>query len=117
MVAQAVSTPDSSVIERPNGKPYRPRNAGLRARAWENPDDDCGVVVLGTLDPDRARSFAEEMCAHWFDLPVAVDPVPGWYREGFHYGERRWTQDEERGAPGVMFRAEDAPLGDAEDGR
>lgn len=100
---------EAAVIVRPNGKPYRPRRPGLRAHAWEG-EDDCGVVVFGTLDPDRARAFAAQMCTHWYGMPVVVDPEPGWYRDAFVYGERRWTRDPERGAPGVMFRAEDAPL-------
>lgn len=100
---------ENTVIERPNGKPYRPRKTELRAHAYEN-EDDCGVIVFGTLDPDRARPFAEQVCNHWYGMPQAVDPQPGWYRDGFVYGERRWIPDEKRGAPGVMFRAEDAPL-------
>lgn len=99
-----------SPIIRPNGKTYRPRKPGMRAYPLE--DDygyDFGVMVLGTLDPDRAQPFASEMCAYWFDMPAAVDPVPGWYRDGFQNGQRSWIRDEERGAPGVMFRAADAP--------
>ena len=101
------------VITRPNGKPYRPRTTELRAHAWEG-EYDCGVVVFGTLDPDRARSFAAAMCDHWYGMPVAVDSRPGWYRDGFRYGERAWVRDEERGAPGVMFKAEDAPPAEAQ---
>lgn len=103
----------TDVITRPNGKPYRPRSSGLRAHAWEG-EDDGGVIVFGTLDPDRARPLAAEVCAHWYGMPVVLDPAPGWYRDGFEYGERRWIRDEERGAPGVMFRAVDAPLAVAE---
>ncbi|MFD6770615.1 hypothetical protein ACFWC6_30830 [Micromonospora chalcea] len=98
------------MITRPNGKPYRPRKPGLRAHAYEN-EDDCGVIVFGTLDPEQARPFAAEMCNHWYGMPMAVNPAPGWYRNGFRDGERAWIPDEQRGAPGVMFRAEDAPLG------
>lgn len=101
---------EDTVITRPNGKPYRPRKPGLRARAWDNQEDGCGVIVFGTLDPDRARPFATEMCNYWHDLPVAADPQPGWYREAFVYGDLRWIGDEKRGAPGVMFTAEDGPL-------
>ncbi|MCX5066747.1 hypothetical protein OOJ91_12910 [Micromonospora lupini] len=104
-----MTTPSVEVIARPNGKAYRPRKAGLRARPWED-DSGCGVVVFGTLDPDRARRFAGEMCAYWYDLPAVVNPQPGWYRDGFRYGERAWVRDEKRGAPGVMFAAEDGPL-------
>lgn len=105
----------AAVIERPNGKPYRARTAELRAHSWEE-DDDRGVIVFGTLDPERARPFADEMCAYWHSVPLAVDPVPGWYRDAFRYGERCWIPDEKRGAPGVMFRAEDAPLDSAPSG-
>ena len=44
---------------RPNGKPYKPRSPKLVAHAWEN-YDDCrsGVIILGTLNPERAHDFA-----------------------------------------------------------
>ncbi|MFI6333245.1 hypothetical protein ACIBBG_33960 [Micromonospora chersina] len=70
--------------------------------------------MFGTLDLDRAAPFASKMCNHRYGMPVAVEPQPGWYRDGFVYGERRWMRDEERGAPGVIFRAEDAPLAEVQ---
>lgn len=103
-------TVSATPITRPSGKPYRPRKPGLRAHSWQNPDDDCGVIVFGTLDPDRAHSFAVEMCRHWHGLPEAISPEPGWWRQTFVDGELRWVYDAVRGAPGVMFTAEDAPL-------
>jgi len=100
----------TETLTRPNGKLYRPRRKLLYAHAWENDgyDEDCGVIVLGTLDVERARELAVEMCRYWYDMAVAADPapVPGWWRDGFWYGERRWAYDDLRGAPGVMFWAE-----------
>lgn len=94
-------------MTRPNGKVYRPRR-GLRAHAWEDDDrDERGVIVFGTLDPQRAQEFANRMCAYWYGMPEAVTPIPGWYRDGFQYGQRAWVCDDERGAAGVMFRAYD----------
>lgn len=106
---EAEVSDEVAAFVRPSGKPYRPRKAGLRAHSWEG-EDDCGVVVFGTLDPERARPFAAQMCGYWYGMPLAVDPEPGWYRDGFAYGERRWVPDGKRGAPGVIFRAEDPPL-------
>ncbi len=97
-----------TVVTRPNGKPYRPRTNSLRAQAWENHghDERAGVIVFGTLNPDEARSLAQESAAYWYgdaDCNQLTDPGPGWYRDGFVNGERTWIQDAERGAPGVMF--------------
>jgi hypothetical protein len=101
---------EAKVITRPNGKPYRPRKPGLRAQSWDNQEDGCGVIVFGTLDPGHAHAFAVEMCKHWYGLPEAITPEPGWYRSGFASGQLAWRVDEEHGAPGVMFTAEDGPL-------
>ncbi|MFJ1539196.1 hypothetical protein ACIODS_11705 [Micromonospora chalcea] len=100
----------TAALTRPNGKTYRPRKPGLRAHSWRNDDDTCGVIVFGTLDPERAHAFAVEMCRYWHGLPEAVDPKPWWYRQTFISGELTWTEDAERGAPGVMFTAEDGTL-------
>lgn len=96
----------AEVLIRPNGKPYRSRK-GLRAGAWEDVwgDTGCGVFVLGTLDPDEAQEYASRMCGCWHGMPVAVKPVPGWYRLAMRSGDTEWVVDEVRGAPGVMFTA------------
>ena len=48
----------SEVIQRPDGKPYRPRK--LAAYAVTDPDDMLsGVMVLGTHDPGRAQPLAD----------------------------------------------------------
>jgi hypothetical protein len=93
----------TDVMTRPDGRPYRPRKAGLRARAWANGDDECGVVIFGTLDPERAQAFADESCSHWYGDGRAARPEPGWYRDTFRYGERLFAVDEKRGAAGVYF--------------
>lgn len=100
----------AEALTRPNGKLYRPRYTFLRARSWDNDHlgrDGCGVIVFGTLNPERARSFAHVMCRQWFELPVADRPAPeaGWWRDTFRWGERTWAYDELRGAPGVLFWA------------
>ena len=99
-------------LTRPNGKPYRPRNVGvLTAHAWDNWalgwDERQGVVVLGTLDPERAQALADQMCEFWYGMSHAGDPQPGWWRDGFRNGERAWIDAPDRGQPGVMFTAED----------
>lgn len=91
------------MITRPDGRPYRPRKPGLRARAWEN-DDEQGVIVFGTLDSAAASQFALESAAYWYGGGGSVvDPEPDWFRDCFRGGERRWERDEHRGAPGVRF--------------
>lgn len=94
---------------RANGKTYRPRKPGLQAHSWENHgyDENCGVIVFGTLDPDAARDFAIQMCKHWYGMAGVTNPEPGWYRSGFRNGEPTWLDDEHRGRPGVMFEAVD----------
>jgi len=93
---------------RPNGKPYKPRSPKLVAHAWEN-YDDCrsGVIILGTLNPERAHDFAVQMCRYWYGCKLAVNPEPGWFRDGFYQGDRTWLDDSVRGRPGVQFTAED----------
>lgn len=100
----------SETFTRPNGKAYRPRKPGLRAQAWENhghhDDERQGVIVFGTLDPERARTLAQECCASWYgdtDLYELIEITPGWYRDTFSYVGRTFVQDEERGSAGVMF--------------
>jgi hypothetical protein len=100
------------VFVRPNGKPYRPRTGNLRARAWENhgghDDDSCGVIVFGTLNAEEAQAFALESGAHWFGAGIVTEPVSGWWRDAIERGDRRWVEDDVRGAPGVMFTWEPA---------
>lgn len=99
--------PADYVFVRPNGKPYRPRTDKLRARAWENlggfDGDSCGVIVFGTLDPDEARAFAADSVAYWYGAGAVEQPESGWWRDAFQRGERTWIEDDQRGAPGVMF--------------
>lgn len=105
------STPERlPVITRPNGKPYQPRK--VVAHSWDNQDyqtGDCGAVVLGTHDVDRARALAEPACRDWFGTQYAICPEVGWFVNGFQGGRRMWIRDEVRGAAGVMFAAADDP--------
>lgn len=95
------------VLVRPNGKTYRPRKAQFVAHAWSNGDvDDEGVVIFGTLDPEAAQGFADEMCGYWYGRECASDPRPGWWRNRLDNGEPTWLADEERWRPGVMFTAD-----------
>lgn len=93
---------------RPDGRAYRPRRVGLRAYGWAGDSgsvDACGVVVIGTLDPARARPLAQDAARYWHGR-VGVDAgVPGWYREGYAFGELAWVEDDRRGAPGVYYHA------------
>lgn len=93
------------LLIRPDGRTYRPRREGLRAHAWEN-DDDNGCIVFGTLDPEAARDLARRACADWFgdaDSFEPTNPTPGWWRDGFGAYGRTWIEDDQKGAPGVMF--------------
>lgn len=105
------------MITRPDGRPYRPRKPGLRAHAWETGDDQ-GVIVFGTLAPAEAEAFALAVSAYWYGSGGAVvDPHPGWFRDRFRWGERRWERDEVTGSPGVMFTWVDAMPGAVDDVR
>lgn len=98
------------VFVRPNGKPYRPRITHLRAQSWENcgnyDEEARGVLVLGTLNPDEARVLAWTACNSWYgdaDHYVLTQAKPGWWRDSYAALGRAWVEDEDRGAPGVMF--------------
>lgn len=97
----------TATLRRPDGRLYIPRRTSLRAAAWENPEADAGVVVLGTMDAERAQPFALESAIYWYGPGEVVSPRPGWWRDGFLWGERCWVEDEGRGAPGVMFTWEE----------
>jgi hypothetical protein len=98
---------EAEVLVRPNGKRYRPR--AITVHPWMG-REDCGAVVLGTHDVQRAARMAEEEVQREFDREyIATKPEPGWYRLGMCRGERRWITDEVRGAAGVYFTA-DYPL-------
>jgi hypothetical protein len=92
---------------RPNGRFYRPRREGLWARAWSNePDGDQGCIVFGTLRPELAEQLAREVCGYWYgdaDTFDVAEPGAGWWRDGYGYAGRQWSDDPERGTPGVMF--------------
>ncbi len=95
---------ETPTFTRPNGRTYRPREPGLRAKAWENEyPDEAGVIVFGTLDPDQARDHATEACRHWYGDGGRATPRPGWYRSAIQRGEPLFVLDETRGAPGVSF--------------
>jgi hypothetical protein len=94
----------SEVIERPNGKPYRPRR--ITANAVTDEDELlAGVMVLGTHDPGRAQPLADGYAVWRLGSGhVAVDPVTGWWRNGYSSGRLCWVTDEEHGRAGVWFR-------------
>ena len=92
---------EAETIQRPNGKPYRPR----RVAAFTVGEDDEGVVVLGTHDLTSAQVLADELARRVAGPEyVAVDPWRGWWRDGFENGRRAWVCDEEHGRAGVLFR-------------
>lgn len=96
----AMIVPDP--ITRPNGTLYRPR----RVIAYEVGGDGItdGVLVLGTHDQHRAKALADQVARSVAGTGfAAADPRPGWYRDGFEAGERRWVSDEARGRAGVWF--------------
>ena len=94
----------TEAITRPNGKTYRPRK--LTANAVTDDDDLLsGVLVLGTHEPGRAQPLADDY-AVWQLGPDsrAVNPVTGWWRNGYSSGRLCWISDEEHGRAGVWFR-------------
>lgn len=111
MSSPAVPDPGIEPAEsftRPNGKPYKPRSPELSAHAWENtgyPDDSAGVIIFGTLDPEKARAFALQMSAYWYSTTGVTSERPGWFRFGYVNGAQAWLDDAERGRPGVIFTA------------
>ena len=101
---------EQETMRRPDGRTYRPRRPGLRVYAWENREstgnERAGVIVFGTLDPDKARDIAHEMCAAWYgdaDAYHVAEPTPGWWRNSYSYSGPTWIADERRGSAGVMF--------------
>ncbi|AVJ50264.1 hypothetical protein I5J36_gp48 [Mycobacterium phage Mendokysei] len=97
-----------NTFTRPNGKTYRPRKPGLQAHIWSNEGsgiNECGVIVLGTLDVEAARPLALDASKRYLDADRLDSPVPGWFRKGFHYGDRQWFFDGDKGRPGVSFMA------------
>jgi hypothetical protein len=90
-------------IMRPNGKPYRPRK--LAAHAVVDDDELVGVIVFGTHDPGEAQPLADQYVPYWLESGyTAVDPLTGWWRDGFESGQRRWVTDEISGRAGIWFR-------------
>ena len=91
---------ETEVIERPDGRPYRPRKviAHLVGEDYE------GVIVLGTHDIARAQVLADALVRAYDSGYVAAKPEAGWWREAFESGRLRWTADEVRGRAGVLFR-------------
>lgn len=92
------------VIERPDGRPYRPR----KVAAYPVTDGDemtSGVMVLGTHDIERARPLADSCAAAWADAGcTAGAPEAGWFRLGYESGRLTWLRDAVRGRAGVWFR-------------
>lgn len=91
---------------RPNGKLYRPRK--VTCHAWVDSNDEVsGVLVLGTHNIDVAQPLADEAVRCWADGSMRAEPwrEPGWYRDGYAYGERAWVDDPLRGRAGIMFEA------------
>jgi len=101
-----ITTPDSppGAIARPDGTPYRPRRVTANA---VNDEDELlsGVMVLGTHDLGRAQPLADDYVTWQLGAGyVAVDPVAGWWRDGYSSGRRCWVPDEKHGRAGVWFR-------------
>src|ERR1044072_3334958 len=91
-------------IVRPDGRVYRPRSARPRIRAWGRDSAGWGgVIVFGPLEVDRALPPARAACRYWYEGDAVRNPRPGWDRDGFHWGERRWIRGERRRAPGASL--------------
>lgn len=105
----ADATEKLPVIIRPNGKPYRPRKVIAHAVGELGLDDDCGVVVFGTHDIERARPLAQRAVGNFQGCAHAIRPQRVWWRDGFECGERRWIYDNVNGRAVVSFVASDDP--------
>lgn len=95
-------------IERPNGKPYRPRSVRVDYMDDDgNPFQDYPykTVVLGTHDVDAARARAQtgRVCEY------LINPRADWLRLGYESGQLCWIRDEVRGAACVIFDESDDP--------
>ena len=99
---------DLAPVTRPNGKVYRPRK--IVTWSWENegyPDDECGAVVLGTHDAEKAKMLADHAVKRWFDdALIATKPEVAWFRLGYLSGVLTWLRDPVNGRAGVMFTAD-----------
>ncbi|MDQ2874825.1 MAG: hypothetical protein M3Y33_08545 [Actinomycetota bacterium] len=98
--------PETEVLTRPNGKPYRPRKVVARFLSGDAPDYDefSGVIVTGTHDQERAATLARALVASEFG--EGYEPVysgGGWWHDGMEHGQRCWVADDERGQAGVIF--------------
>lgn len=94
---------DLEPVRRPNGKLYRPR----RLRSFYCEDDHLGqyaILILGTHTQSVALPLAMGEANFWVEGGVLdAVPEPGWWRDGFEYGERAFVWDEVRGAAGLRF--------------
>lgn len=95
--------PDLPAIRRPNGRLYRPRN--LAAVMLSDEDGiESAVLVLGTHGQEAARPLADDSARRYAGRGyVAVNPVPGWWRDGIERGERVWVWDDVTGRAGLRF--------------
>jgi hypothetical protein len=91
-------------VMRPYGGFYRPRK--LAAERVDDEDGELtGVLVFGTHRPAAAQALADKLAMREAGSTFrALDPVPGWWRDGFEAGRRRWISDEETGRAAVLFR-------------
>jgi hypothetical protein len=91
-------------IQRPNGKPYRPRKAPS-VREFSDLDDNTGVVVLRTHDIQLATELASDAISE-HDLSRAAAYTTWWRLVPFDpsgYFDRTWQNDPVRGVPCVVF--------------
>ena len=103
MSGQSRHPKETEVIERPNGKAYRPRKV-IAYIVVDGYEDACGVVVLGTQDVARAQVLADQLVRAEVDGGcAAAAPVTGWFRDGYEAGHPMWVADEVRGRAGVLF--------------
>lgn len=95
-----------AVVERPNGKIYRPRKLVV-APVCDQDDFIYAVVVFGTREwSERVQQLADDYLAWQLGSTyVARKPYPVWWRDGFRYGQRTWIDDPERGRAGLLFDA------------
>ena len=90
-------------VMRPYGGFYRPRK--LVAEQVDEDDEFTSVLVFGTHNPDVARPLADALAMRTAGSTFrALDPVTGWWRDGFTGGRRGWVSDEETGRAAVMFQ-------------
>lgn len=93
-----------TVVERPNGKPYRARKAPAVLTIEDYDREDVCVLVLRTHDLDVARRLAaDEARRQGYEQEQLGEACRSWYRLGMRDGDPFYEYDTTRGVPVVVY--------------